>query len=386
MQKETQFFLSSAVAEDVSPGHSRFSVTLEPPMKIQGKSARMFVHSATIPYTFPNITASNNTLVCDVGATSVALTIPIGVYSLADLQNAINEQVNAHMHTQGLALLVDGAGKANFITFTPNARLNRVEATFAHLGTGIDCSQATSTMRTVLGFTALIGYAESTITVSDAAPLSFAVSVNTDGGTSSVTVSASNGVHAASVLLAEVNNAVKTLTSGTIPTLLTSLTVVPSEYVAGEYTAQFVLAAPSGLPSAGFATGQAAVVQSVFGGSAAALRASRWAGEGPTHVATSAAQIDKVTELAIALPGVTHGAYNTAGDATTAVIARFPVTGGPGDLITFAPDVPLYSNVDHLLGTAVSTLTVMLCDQHGREIDSLQDENFSVCLCVQVEP
>jgi hypothetical protein len=48
--------------------------------------------------------------------------------------------------------------------------------------------------------------------------------------------------------------------------------------------------------------------------------------------------------------------------------------------------VPLYSNVDHLLGTAVSTLTVMLCDQHGRELDSLQDEDFSVCLCVQVEP
>ena len=146
------------------------------------------------------------------------------------------------------------------------------------------------------------------------------------------------------------------------------------------------IAAPSGLPSASFASGQAAVVQGVFGGSAAALRASRWTGEGPKHVATSAAQIDKVTELAIALPGVTHGAYNTAGDATTAVIARFPVTGGPGDLITFAPDVPLYSNVDHLLGTAVSTLTVMLCDQHGREIDSLQDEDFSVCLCVQVEP
>ena len=32
------------------------------------------------------------------------------------------------------------------------------------------------------------------------------------------------------------------------------------------------------------------------------------------------------------------------------------------------------------------TLTVMLCDQHGRELDSLQDEDFSVCLCVQVEP
>ena len=28
----------------------------------------------------------------------------------------------------------------------------------------------------------------------------------------------------------------------------------------------------------------------------------------------------------------------------------------------------------------------LLCDQHGRELDSLQDEDFSVCLCVQVEP
>jgi hypothetical protein len=31
-------------------------------------------------------------------------------------------------------------------------------------------------------------------------------------------------------------------------------------------------------------------------------------------------------------------------------------------------------------------ITVMVCDQHGRELDSLQDEDFSVCLCVQVEP
>ena len=89
--------------------------------------------------------------------------------------------------------------------------------------------------------------------------------------------------------------------------------------------------------------------------------------------------------MAVALPGVTHGAYNTAGDSTTAIIARFPVTGAPGDLITFAPDVPLYSDVSHLLGTAVSTMTVQLCDQHGVELESLQDEDFSIVLCIQVE-
>ena len=47
--------------------------------------------------------------------------------------------------------------------------------------------------------------------------------------------------------------------------------------------------------------------------------------------------------------------------------------------------VPLYSNVDHLLGTAVSTLEVQLCDQHGAELGSLQDEHFSIVLCVQVD-
>lgn len=382
---ETQFFLSSAVSADRNDGHTRFRVGLEPPMKIQGNSARMFVHSATVPYTFPNITAANNQLIVDVGPTTATIAVPVGVYSLQDLEAAINEQVNAHMHTQGLALLVDGAGKANFVQLEPNARLNRVEATFAHVGTGMDCSKAGSTLRTVLGFDALLGYAEPVITVSADNPFSVQVSVTTDGGTSTVTASANNGTHTASQLRTEINSVISTATFGELTNFLASLTVVPSEYVAGEFTAQFTYGAPSGLPNAGFAGGQDATVQSAFGGLGTPLRASRWTGVGPSHVATAAAQIDKVTELAVALPGVTHGAYNTAGDATTAVIARWPVTGAPGDLITFAPDVPLYSNVDHLLGTAVSTLEVQLCDQHGAELESLQDEHFSIVLCVQVD-
>eukprot|EP01043_Picozoa_sp_COSAG02_P038432 COSAG02_NODE_2963_length_7646_cov_10.941036_3_plen_388_part_00 len=382
---ETQFFLSSAVSEDVNAGHTRFRVGLEPPMKIEGSSARMFVHSATIPYTFPNITASNSQLIVDVGPGTTTITVPVGVYSLQDLEDAINKQVNAHMHTQGLALLVDGAGKANFVKLEPNARLNRVEATFAHVGTGMDCSSAASTLRTVLGFDALIGYSDPVITVTDSAPLSVSVTVTTDSGPSTVTATANNGTHTASQLLTEINGVVKTATSGALSNFLSSLTVAPSEYVAGEYTAQFAYGAPTGLPSAVFTAAQNASVVAAFGGLGSALRASRWTGQGPSHVATGAAQIDKVTELAVALPGVTHGAYNTAGDATTAVIARFPVTGAPGDLITFAPDVPLYSNVDHLLGTAVSTLEVQLCDQHGAELESLQDEHFSIVLCVQVD-
>merc|ERR1711969_525696 len=157
----------------------------------------------------------------------------------------------------------------------------------------------------------------------------------------------------------------------------------PSEYVAGEFTGSYAYNATSNT-YAFFTAGQDAVIQSVFGGAGVHRRASRWSGEGPTHVAALAANVDAVTEIGVALPGITHGAYSTSGDSTN-IVARFPVTGTPGDLIVFAPDVPLYSDVSHLLGTAVSTVVVQLTDQHGAELESLQDEDFSIVLCVQVE-
>ena len=122
-QVETQFFLSSEVAEEVNEGRTRFSVTLEPPMKLEGKSARLFVHSASVPYTTQNITSSNNSMVVDVGASTTTVSIAPGVYSLQDMEDALNSAVNAHMHNSGLALLTDGSGKANFVTFTPNSKL-----------------------------------------------------------------------------------------------------------------------------------------------------------------------------------------------------------------------------------------------------------------------
>ena len=355
-------------------------------MKIQGKSARMFVHSATIPYTFPNITSANNALVCDAGAVSVTIQLDTGVYSLLDMQDAINSKVNAALHNAGQPLLQDAAGTANFCVLTPDNQRNRVLITFSHLDTGCSFQDAASTMAPVLGFDQLIGFTAPVLIASTGAPLSLNVTWIDDGGSSSTgAIAIGSGTFTAASFMTYINGAVKTLTSGAVTTIISALTVTPSAYVATEYVAVYTYTASTGV-YAHFAAGQDAVLQSAVGGTPAALRASRWTGEGPTHVATSAAQVNKVTELAVALPGVTHGAYNTAGDATTAVIARFPVTGAPGDLIVYAPDVPLYSNVDHLLGTAVSTLTVMLCDQHGRELDSLQDEAFSVCLCVQVEP
>eukprot|EP01045_Picozoa_sp_COSAG04_P016616 COSAG04_NODE_1402_length_6917_cov_4.721473_3_plen_306_part_00 len=200
-QVETQFFLSSEVAEEVNPGRTRFSVTLSPPLKLEGKSARLFVHSASVPYTTQNITSSNNSMVVDVGASTTTVSIAPGVYSLQDMQDALNSAVNAYMHNSGLALLTDGSGKANFVTFTPNSKLNRVEATFAHLGTGMDCSKAASTMRDVLGFDSLIGYAAPTFSVSNEQPLSLGITYVYGGAAPvSYTHNLANGEYTASTL------------------------------------------------------------------------------------------------------------------------------------------------------------------------------------------
>eukprot|EP01045_Picozoa_sp_COSAG04_P024667 COSAG04_NODE_3113_length_3154_cov_2.142062_3_plen_388_part_00 len=384
-QVETQFFLSSEVAEEVNAGRTRFSVTLEPPMKLEGKSARLFVHSASVPYTTRNITEANNSMIVDVGPGTTTVSIDPGVYSLQDMEDALNSTVNAHMHNQGLALITDGSGKANFVTFTPNSKLNRVEATFNHLDMGMDCSKATSTMRDVLGFDSLIGYAEPTITVSNEAPLSLGITYVYGGAAPvSYTHQLPNGAYTASTLAEVLDLELSSQNYYMQGVGVLTVTTAPSEYVAGEFTASYTYNATS-TSYAYFTAGQdAAVLQSIFGGAGVHRRASRWSGQGPTHVAAKAANVDAVTEIGVALPGITHGAYSTSGDSTN-IVCRFPVTGTPGDLIVFAPDVPLYSDVSHLLGTAVSTVVVQLTDQHGAELESLQDEDFSVVLCVQVE-
>eukprot|EP01045_Picozoa_sp_COSAG04_P013178 COSAG04_NODE_919_length_9421_cov_5.695130_12_plen_405_part_01 len=373
-QVETQFFLSSEVAEEVNEGRTRFSVTLEPPMKLEGKSARLFVHSASVPYTTRNITSANNSMIVDVGPGTTTVSIDPGVYSLQDMEAALNSAVNAYMHNSGLALLTDGSGKANFVTFTPNSKLNRVEATFAHIGTGMDCSKAASTMRDVLGFDSLIGYAEPIITVSNEQPLSIGITYIYGGGSpSSYTHNIPNGAYTVSTLTAALDAELASqnyyMTVG-----VCTMSTAPSEYVAGEFTGSYAYNATSNT-YAFFTAGQDAVIQSVFGGAGVHRRASRWSGEGPTHVAALAANVDAVTEIGVALPGITHGAYSTAGDSTN-IVARFPVTGTPGDLIVFAPDVPLFSDVSHLLGTAVSTVVVQLTDQHGAELEVGQRDAF----------
>jgi hypothetical protein len=385
--QQTQFFLSSAIADSRNEGNTLYSVALDPNLRVpeNAKSARCFVHSATIPYTFPNIDSTNNALVVDVGATTTTIYLDIGVYSLGDMQTAINEKVNAYLHTNGVALLVDGSGNANFCTLAPDNQRNRVKFTFNHLDTGCSFEKAASTMAPVLGFTLLAGYAEPTLTVNDDLPLSLSISWQlTDGSPSTFTATLPNATYTATQLKDTLNGLVKTATTY-VSTIISSLTLTPSAYVAGEYVAAFTYTATSGTYAA-FAGGQDAAVQAAFGfPGSTGRRATRWFGQGPTHTASNAAAVDKVTEVGIAAPGLTHGAYSTDGTASLSTLARFQVQGAPGSNLVFAPDQVLKSNVDHLIGTSVQTVSLALVDQHGVQLSTLLGEHWSVILVLEVE-
>lgn len=384
---QTQLFLSSAEADARNAGNTLYSVSLDPNLRVpeNAKSARCFVHSATVPYTFPNIDSTNNSLVVDAGAVSVTIQLDTGVYSLLDMQIGINSKVNAALHTAGQPLLQDASGTANFCTLTPDNQRNRVQITFNHLDTGCSFENAASTMGPVLGFNQLLGYTAPTLTVSAAAPLSLNVTWVDDGGTQSTSaVAFGSGTFTAASFMTYLNGAVKTLTSGAVTTIISALTITPSAYVAGEYVASFTYTASVGV-YAHFSTGQAAVLQSSVGGTTAALRASRWTGQGPTHAASNAAQVDKVTEVGIAAPGLTHGAYSTDGSSSQSTLARFQVAGAPGSNLIFAPDQVLKANVDHLIGTSVQTISLALVDQHGQQLSTLLGEHWSTILVLEVE-
>jgi len=385
--QQTTLFLSSAAADSRNDGNTLYSVTLDPGLSIPetAKSARCFVHSSTVPYCFPNIDSSNNSLVVDAGAVSLTIALDQGVYSLLDMQNAINSKVNAALHTAGQPLLQDGSGSADFCTLTPDNQRNRVQITFNHLDTGCSFENAASTMGPVLGFTQLLGYTQPTLTVSAAAPLSLNVTWVDDGGEQDTdTVTFGSGTFTAAQFMTYINGAVKTLTSSDVSTIISALTITPSPYVAGEYVASFTYTASAGV-YAYFSGSQAAALQSAVGSTGVGLWASRWSGQGPTHTATNAAQVDKVTEVGIAAPGLTHGAYSTDGTSSQSTLARFQVQGAPGTNLVFSPDQVLKANVDHLIGTSVRQVSLALVDQHGQQLTTLLGEHWSTILVIEVE-
>ncbi len=186
------FFVSSARHNGIDENTRKFTLQINPPFKIPEKAtaARAYVHSATVPYSFPNVVAGKNSLRigipkdADVGAdtaqsTSLAdrvptpesifditITLPPGIYTLStddssSLQRIINEAIQQKVATgltdhdegffQSALHMEDADGNPNFLTLTPNFGLGRVDLTLNHDFTAVRWSHSDSTLD-ILGF------------------------------------------------------------------------------------------------------------------------------------------------------------------------------------------------------------------------------------------
>ena len=94
--------------------------------------------------------------------------------------------------------------------------------------------------------------------------------------------------------------------------------------------------------------------------------------------AKTAAHIDSVTEIGLAVEPIVQGPRDTSGK-TSGTLARFSIPKGtqPGDIIPFEAAVPTRVSVQQFVGTEIGKLTFRLVDQDNSPITDLAGEHFS---------
>ena len=445
-------FLSSSRDISNDTDETSFTVRLEPPLKISDQATKVsaYIDSATVPYSFPNVTESTGKVVVRIPlgdghgvSGNVTLTLPTGVYTLTEIAQQVNFAVNTYLHNNHYPVLTGSweyydfntdtvatkTSVPNFCSFIPDFHKNRVVLTLNYDGSEIDFSpaQTSTTLDDLLGFRSkchrtpqgqvVIGPTGYTITacfrtIEYGAP---AVSwVN-------VFVTLGQGTYTEESLALEINTRfVEALqarqneyydnprvgaASATGP-LLRNITLQASDEVPGEFRVDFSYTSPvdgsagSALfghydASSNLSSTQQEIddIKALVGNmdyfetTGDHTRANLWTGGVSTSkfTAEEAATIDKVTEIAIAAPGLAHGSYSANGSSSGATLARFQVTGGPGTNMVFRPPLPIKVDVSHLIGGTVDQVKLMLTDQHGLQIDSLLGEKFSVVLVIESE-
>lgn len=103
-------FLSSALGSS-STSEGAFTRQLTPPLRIpeNAKRVSVSVDSATIPFLFPNLTATTAQVMVQIPKSTtpstqtglVALTLPTGVCDLTEIAQQLNLAVNTYLHTNG---------------------------------------------------------------------------------------------------------------------------------------------------------------------------------------------------------------------------------------------------------------------------------------------
>ena len=94
--------------------------------------------------------------------------------------------------------------------------------------------------------------------------------------------------------------------------------------------------------------------------------------------ASTAAHIDSVTEIGLAVEPIVQGPRDTSGK-TSGTLARFTIPKGsqPGDILGFESKNPTRVSVQAFVGQDINRLTFRLVDQHNESITDLAGEHFS---------
>jgi hypothetical protein len=178
MTTSIPLFLSSSRVSD-SSSEAAFTQQLTPPLTIPdtAKAVRVYVDSATIPYSFPNVssTTSKVSVKLPLGTSpstqsgEVILTLPTGVYDLTEIAEQLNLAVNTYLHTNGYPILQGSltyydfrsdavatkAGVANFCSLLPDFHANRIKLSLNYDHSSIDFGDSDTTLDDLLGFASL---------------------------------------------------------------------------------------------------------------------------------------------------------------------------------------------------------------------------------------
>eukprot|EP01046_Picozoa_sp_COSAG06_P009626 COSAG06_NODE_505_length_14944_cov_17.290901_2_plen_457_part_00 len=169
-------FLSSSRDESGDSDETSFTVRLQPPLRISDKATKVsaYIDSATVPYSFPNLTSSTAKVVVRMplgagygNSGEVTLTLPTGVYDLTEIAEQLNSAVNTYLHTNGYPILtgdwkyydfstntvVTATDKPNFCSFLPDFHKNRIKLILNHDDSEIDFADTDTSLDDLLGFT-----------------------------------------------------------------------------------------------------------------------------------------------------------------------------------------------------------------------------------------
>ena len=300
VKRSVPLFLSSSKDVTGDADETSFTVRLSPPLNIsdQAKKVTAFIDSATIPYSFPNVSSSTSTVIVRIplgagqgNSGEVPLTLPTGVYTLSEIAQQINEAVNAYLHSNHYPVLVGSwsyfdfntgllqtkAATPNFCSLLPNEHINRVELTLAYDDSEIDFADADTTLDDLLGLTSKCNRTAQAQVVVPAAGYeltgAFRTTILGAGGPSwvNVTFTVAQGTYTAPQLVTEINSKFVTAIQARanedkdnprVPAaaadapLLSELTLEASDEVPGEFRVDFDYANfPSfSLPTSGAGT------------------------------------------------------------------------------------------------------------------------------------